>query len=96
MLQRILDDQGFSTISLTQVAEITAIIKPSRSLFIAHPFGLTFGDVGDTATQNRVVDALLDAATSMSERGIRDGGFTWTKDDLRDRQLRKLPSPRRG
>jgi hypothetical protein len=96
LLQRILDDQGFSTISLTQVAEITAIIKPSRSLFIAHPFGLTFGDVGDTATQNRVVDALLDAATSMSERGIRDGGFTWTKDDLRDRQLRKVPSPRRG
>jgi len=35
------------------------------------------------------VDALLFAAADMDAPGIRDGGFTWTEDDLRARQLRK-------
>jgi hypothetical protein len=31
---------------------------------------------------------MLDAATTMAHRGIRDSGFAWTPDDLRARQLR--------
>lgn len=76
--------------SLTQVAEITAIVKPSRALFVAHPFGLTFGDVGDGETHRAVVDALLRAALTMDAPGIRVSPFSWTKDSLRERQLRKL------
>ena len=89
LIQRILDEAGLCTISLTQVVEIAAIVKPSRSIFVAHPFGLTFGPVGATATQRAVVDALLFAAADMDAPGIRDAGFTWTEDDLRARQLRK-------
>ncbi len=72
------------------MVEVTAIVKPSRALFVAHPFGLTFGAVGDAATQRAVVAAMLDAAASMDAAGIRDSGFAWTRDDLRARQLRKL------
>ena len=72
------------------MAEIAAIVKPSRALFVAHPFGLTFGAVGDAATQRAVVEAMLDAAATMDASGIRDSGFAWTRDDLRARQLRKL------
>jgi hypothetical protein len=75
--------------SITQVVEITAIVKPSRSLFVAHPFGLTFGAVGDAAIQRAVVEAMLDAAVAMDRPGIWDSGFVWTADDLRTRQLRK-------
>lgn len=75
--------------SITQVVEITALMKPSRAIFVAHPFGLTFGPVGAAATQRAVVDAWLSAAVKMDAPGIRDAGFTWTEDDLRARQLRK-------
>ena len=72
------------------MVEVTAIVKPSRALFVAHPFGLTFGAVGDVATQRAVVEAMLDATATMDAPGIRDSGFAWTRDDLRARQLRKL------
>jgi hypothetical protein len=89
LLQRACDEVGLCTLSLTQVAEIAAIVKPSRALFVAHPFGLTFGAVGDAATQRAVVAALLDAVVTMDRPGIRDSGFAWTDDDLRARQLCK-------
>jgi len=89
LIQRIFDEAGLCTLSLTQVAEITAIIKPSRALFVAHPFGLTFGAVGDAATQRAVVEAMLEAAVVMAAPGIRVSGVSWTCDDLRARQLRK-------
>ena len=89
MLQRACDDAGLTTLSLTQVAEVTAVIKPSRALYVAHPFGLPFGAVADVATQRTVVEALLHAAQHMDARGIRDSGLRWTKDTLRERQLRK-------
>jgi hypothetical protein len=89
LIQRVLDEAGLCTISITQVVEITAIIKPSRAILVAHPFGLTFGAVGDATTQRAVIAALLSAAVEMDVPGIRDTGFTWTEDDLRTRQLRK-------
>ena len=89
LIQRVLDAAGLCTLSITQVVEITAIIKPSRALFVAHPFGLTFGAVGDAVTQRAVVDAMLAAAVDMPMPGIRDSGLVWTQDDLRTRQLRK-------
>lgn len=76
--------------SITQVAEITAIIKPSRSLFVATPFGLTFGNVGDAEGQRAVLASLLAAAHDMTFAGIRDSGIVWTQDDTRYRQLRKI------
>jgi D-proline reductase (dithiol) PrdB len=89
LIQRVLDQAGLCTISITQVVEITAIVKPSRAIFVAHPFGLTFGAVGDADTQCAVFDALLSAAVDMDAPGIRDTSFTWSHDDLRARQLRK-------
>ena len=77
--------------SITQIAEIAAVIKPSRSLFVANPFGLTFGDVGDSEGQRAVLEAMLGAVETMTSPGILDSGIVWTKDDLRRRQLRKTP-----
>ena len=89
LIQRVLDEAGLCTLSLTQVVEITAIIKPSRALFVAHPFGLTFGAVGDKLTQRAILAAMLEAAVAMNSPGLWDSGFAWTRDDLRTRQLRK-------
>ena len=89
LLQRAFDAAGLCTLSITQVMEITAVIKPSRALYVGHPFGLTFGAIGDGATQRQVLEAMLDAAATMQHRGIRDSGIEWERDDLRSRQLRK-------
>lgn len=89
LIQRVLDDAGLCTLSITQNLEITAVVMPSRALYVGHPFGLTFGDVGDAATQRAVLEAMLDAAATMTYRGVRDSGFEWHRDDLRHNQLRK-------
>lgn len=89
LLQRAFDEAGLCTLSITQVMEITAVIKPSRALYVGHPFGLTFGAVGDRATQRRVLEAMLNAAVTLGQRGIHDSGIEWERDDLRYRQLRK-------
>jgi len=89
LIQRTLDAAGLCTLSITQNLEITAIIMPSRALYVGHPFGLTFGALGDRETQRAVLAEMLDAAATMEHRGIRDSGFEWERDDLRHRQLRK-------
>lgn len=90
LIQRVLDEAGIPTISLTLVREITEQVKPSRALYLEHPFGHTLGDVGDTALQRRILLDCLDAAVNLTEPGtIRHLPYRWIKDDLRERQLQK-------
>jgi D-proline reductase (dithiol) PrdB len=84
-----LDIMGLATISLSLVREMTALVKPSRALYIQHPFGLTLGDVGDASVQEAVLrDCLHYAAHDLPSGTIVDLPYIW-KDDLRERQLRK-------
>lgn len=76
--------------SITQAPEITRLSRPSLTCAVAHPFGLTLGAVGDEATHRAVVGAVLATAVEDHPAGsVVDLGFTWTRDDLRERQLRK-------
>lgn len=76
--------------SLTLVREITALSSPSKALFVEHPFGLTMGAVGDTATHEAVLrDCLRYAEKSLPEGTITTLPYRWEEDDLRERQLRK-------
>ena len=85
-----LDDHGVPTVSITLVPEITELSKPSLSCFVAHPFGLTLGDVDDKDTQRAVLTATMEAAYADAAAGsIVDLEFVWRTDDLRERQLRK-------
>lgn len=90
LLQRVLDEAGIPTISLTLVREITELIRPSRALYLEHPFGHTLGDVGDRALQRSILLDCLEAAVQLTEPGvIRRLPYRWTRDDLRERQLQK-------
>jgi D-proline reductase (dithiol) PrdB len=81
---------GLSTVSLSLVKEMTLLVKPSKALFIQHPFGLTLGDVGDTVTHEAVMkDCLRYASENLPPGTIMDLPYIWKKDDLRERQLRK-------
>ena len=78
------------TVSITLLPEITDMVKPSLSCFVAMPFGLPLGDVGDAAMHQAIVRAALQEAYAPHRAGdVVDLGFRWTRDDLRARQLRK-------
>ncbi len=90
LLQRILDAHGLATVSITQVREISELVKPSLACLVEHPFGLTLGAERDDATHRAVLRACLAEATQPHAAGtIVDLGFEWQVDDLRERQLRK-------
>lgn len=90
LLQRVFDERGLSTISLTLSKEITELVKPSRALFVEHPFGFTFGDIGARSLQNRILLDCLRAAERISTPGtIVDLPYRWTRDNLRELQLEK-------
>ena len=76
--------------SITQAPEITRLSRPSLTCVVAHPFGLTLGAVGDEPTHRAVIEAVLRTAAEDHPAGsVIDLGFAWTRDDLRERQLRK-------
>ena len=90
LLQRGLDDAGVPTVSITLAPDITEKSKPSLSCFVAMPFGLTLGDVGDSTTHTAIVRAALSEAYADHPAGaIVPLPFRWDRDDLRARQLRK-------
>lgn len=90
LIQRVLDEAGISTVSLTLVCEITSLVKPSKALYLQHPFGLTLGAVGDHATHEAVLrDCLRYAETPLPAGEIVELPYHWNVDDLRERQLRK-------
>ncbi len=85
-----LDIIGLTTVSLSLVKEMTMLVKPSKALFIQHPFGLTLGDVSDAGTHKAVMqDCLRYAGENLPPGAIADLPYIWNKDDLRERQLRK-------
>ena len=76
--------------SITQAPEITRLSRPSLTCIVAYSFGLTLGAVGDDAGHRAVLDTVLRTATEDHPAGsVIDLGFRWTRDDLRERQLRK-------
>lgn len=76
--------------SITQVREITELVKPSLACLVETPFGLTLGAIGDEQAHRRILGATLEQAALPNPAGtIVDLGERWTVDDLRERQLRK-------
>lgn len=84
------DEAGLSTISLTLAKEITELVKPSRALFLEHPFGFTFGNVGQRNLQRRILLDCFKAAAEITIPGtIIDLPYRWTHGNLRELQRQK-------
>lgn len=90
LIQRVLDEAGVPTISLTLVRSITEKVKPSRALYIRHPFGYPFGDLEDRELQRKILLDCLKAAEDVTEAGtILELPYQWTKNNLREKQFLK-------
>jgi hypothetical protein len=77
-VQREIEAAGVSTISLSNIPELTASTGAPRVAGIEYPFGRTVGMPGDADGQRAVVRAALHALAQIQDPGGRvDLPFTW-------------------
>lgn len=82
LIQRMAEEAGIPSISMGNVADRMAIIKPPRALLVKFPRGSMLGEPGNTARHRRVILDALDALKTMTEPGtIKELPYRWKKPD---------------
>ena len=77
-MQREIEAAGISTITLSNIPELTAAVGVPRIAGIEHPFGRTVGMPGDAQGQMAVLRATLQALVELNQPGGRaDLPFEW-------------------
>jgi hypothetical protein len=78
LVQRRIEEQGFSTITLSPMAEVTASAGVPRLAAVEHPLGQTVGRPGDVAGQRAVLLATLEALQTITRPGeMQHLPFVW-------------------
>jgi hypothetical protein len=78
LVQRQIEAAGFTTITLSNIPDLTASVGAPRTAAIEHPFGLNVGLPGDAAGQRAVLRATLGAIPAMDKPGsIQNLPFEW-------------------
>ncbi len=70
LVSRVTEEMGIPTVNVSTGRDITALVRPPRSLFVNHPMGNTFGKPGDTAMQTTILRAALDLVVTATEPGV--------------------------
>jgi hypothetical protein len=70
LVARVVEESGIPTVTVSTGRDITALVRPPRSLFVNYPMGNTFGRAGDTAMQTNILRQALDFAVTAEEPGI--------------------------
>jgi D-proline reductase (dithiol) PrdB len=94
---RVVEEAGIPTVCISTGRDLTAQVKPPRSLFVNFPMGNPFGKAGDIATQSHILRLALDLAVTAEKGGVLvDAPFEWTEafgcylpEPDREYQLRK-------
>jgi len=78
LAQREIEAAGFSTITLSPMAEVTAAFGAPRIAAVEHPLSQTVGRPGDVEGQSAVLRATLKALQSIDKPGeLIHLPFTW-------------------
>ena len=76
------EKQGFLTISMGNMPDRMASIKPPRALHVKFARGSMFGEPLNAERQRRILMDALDALRTMTEPGtIRELPYRWKKPD---------------
>ena len=59
LVQAALEREGTTTVSLSLLREVAALIKPPRTLFVPFPMGFPLGEPNNSELQHRVLAAAL-------------------------------------
>lgn len=93
LAQRAFEEAGFSTVTLSNIPDLTASVGAPRVVAIEYPFGRLLGDVGDAAGQRAVLADTLVAAASMIVPGsVTHLPYTWPQSP-KDTVSEPVPPP---
>jgi hypothetical protein len=59
LIQRQIESQGMTTVSLSLLREITEKVRPPRALFVPYPLGYPLGAPQDAVLQRRIMRAAF-------------------------------------
>lgn len=78
LAQRAIEEAGFTTITISNIPDLTAAVGVPRLAAVEHPFGRTMGDPGDAERQRGVLRGALEAVAGMTVPGsVRHLPFEW-------------------
>jgi hypothetical protein len=97
LAQREVERAGITTISLSNIPDLTFAVSVPRLAGIEHPFGQTMGKPGDKDTQRAVLLSTLEAIEKMQKPGsIKHLPFEWTGTKKEMKLEPKEPPPIAG
>ena len=70
LVARVVEQTGIPTVNVSTGRDITALVRPPRSLFINAPMGNTFGKPGDAERQRDILRRALDLVVTATEPGV--------------------------
>lgn len=59
LVQAAIEREGITTVSITLLREVAALIGPPRSLFVPYPLGFPLGEPHNPELQHRIIAAAL-------------------------------------
>lgn len=59
LIQRQIESEGMTTVSLSLLREITEKVRPPRALFVPYPLGYPLGAPQESALQTRIMRATF-------------------------------------
>lgn len=75
---RVAEQAGIATVCVSTGRDLTAQVKPPRSVFVNHPMGNNFGGPHDAAMQIAILrDALALIATVTEGGALVDLPYEW-------------------
>ena len=76
------EEAGICTLSMGNMADRMALIKPPRALLVKFPRGSMLGEPGNTARHRRIILDALEALQTMTEPGtIKELAYQWKRPD---------------
>ena len=91
LVARVIESLGIPTVLVSTGRDLTALVRPPRSLFVNFPMGNPFGPPGDAAKQRQILEAALRLA---SDPGLTPGALVdWDEHwpmDFSDKVTRSL------
>jgi D-proline reductase (dithiol) PrdB len=94
LVQRVLEQAGVATISLSQIPALTAAVGVPRVAGISYPMSRALGEPGDADGQRAVLRATLEALASIDKPGtVVDLPFRRPGSRLRGRGHPRRPPP---
>lgn len=81
LVARVVEEAGIPTVLVSTGRDLTAQVRPPRSVFVNFPMGNPFGRPGDRAQQRRILLDALHLAESAREAGVlADLPYDWGED----------------